>query len=317
MKDYKYKEHEYAKKIYENGFQGGHLSKELKLVAIYMKTELNYKPAIRKQKLYEFGEKYIEGYSRDIHYKLINNALSYASKKDSILVTIPSISIFKHEIDYINNIEILENSSCKPYQYSKDCKKVMLSLLVQMKLNKETYYQKTSEVSQSFSFGGSNKKYNHIKKISKINNKLNIHKDIIFYLVRNKLVTVLYNGIIRLDFLEELKQYSSEVAFTITNYSHIGWYFDWYNGASNMKICKSPKCNSPFRVVKNKQYCCEDCIPVYIPVSRLTKTIQCIDCGKNIELSSKNNRSFRCTDCAHIRRKEQVAENMRKIRKNH
>ena len=204
MKDYKYKEHEYAKKIYENGFQGGHLSKELKLVAVYMKTEIGYKPAIRKQKLYEFAEKNIDGYSRDIHYQIINKALNYASKKDSVLVTIPSIPIYKHEIDFINNIEILDGFSNEPYQYTKDCRKVMLALLVQIKLNHEAHRQKAGENPKGFSFGGNNTKYTNIKKMSKINVRLNIHKDIIFHLSKNGLITVLYGGIIRLDYIDKL-----------------------------------------------------------------------------------------------------------------
>ena len=121
----KYDEIKYAELILANGFQTQYYKYELKVITKYWKS-IGIKPKKRKEMLYEFCQNNINGFEREIHYKMINSVLAYANKKTSVPIVINSIPIYKHEF------EILSNLPAQNYQ-----KKLMFSLLVEKKLKKE------------------------------------------------------------------------------------------------------------------------------------------------------------------------------------
>ena len=61
----------------------------------------------------------------------------------------------------------------------------------------------------------------------------------------------------------------------------------------------------------NKFKC--DLCGTYQPIG--TKTIQCIDCGKEVEVDSKDNKTERCEECYKIYRRNKIKENVRNYRK--
>ena len=100
----------------------------------------------------------------------------------------------------------------------------------------------------------------------------------------------------------------TEVALQIKDYNNIGYYYDYYIG-KNVKFCEI--CGMPFRPNSNRaKYCKEH--QEYQAME--TKIITCIDCGKEIEVSSKTNTQSRCEECYKIYRREQKRKSMQKYR---
>ena len=79
--DYKYNELEYAKLIYDKGFQTKHIPTELRLLAVYMRDILEMKPKERREELYKYCEVNIPNYNKAKYFKTINRALQQATKK--------------------------------------------------------------------------------------------------------------------------------------------------------------------------------------------------------------------------------------------
>ena len=316
--DYKYDELSYAEMIYNNGFQSKYMTTELKLVATYMKTVLDLKPKDRETALYKFAEENIEGYEKELYYQVIDKALRYAAKKDSLLIKVESVPIYQNEIDLINNVSIKLNEN--DYRYEYECKKVIFSFLVQLKFNYEIYKQRRQEENDkqsSIFFSGGNKKYKDIKKISKLDSKIDISKDIIYHLCQNGYITSMYNGLIRLNYIADLNEVIHEEdekpAIIIKDCNIVGWYFDLYNGINNVSACET--CNKPYKKSSNAQlYCCDECKPEYYE-SIGTKMILCVDCGKEVEINAKNNETCRCDQCKKEHSNKLASERMKKYRK--
>lgn len=265
--DYKYNELEYAKEIYEKGFQSQqHLPTELRLVATYMRRILDYKPSQLREEFYKWCESHIDGYNRVLYYKTINSAINKATKKGSCLVTIQPVKIYQSEIDYIMNSAIINDDGCE-YQYIYDCKKLMFTFLVRSKLNRQLFEQRNIDEEKNYkgiSFSGGQKKYTELKKMAKLPQKLKINEDIIHYLYISELVTPLNSGILRLNYLEDLyntvRINDLESAIEIKNFDRIGWYFDFYNDDEKIKKCE--ECNTVYKIKSQKDFSskyCEEC----------------------------------------------------------
>ena len=302
MNIYKYKDLNYAKKIYKDGFLTKYRDTELKLVALYMRDILNItKKQDRKEALHKFCEKHLPDYHRMKYYKLINKVVDYSCCKKNFLITIDSIPVMKAEIDYINNQEL-----------SVDEMKVLFTLLITYKLRK-CYFEikKPDKPYNNVYFKGGIRQYNDLKKISNINNKLDINADIISELAVKEYVKIYSRGCIRLDFLEKIVDETGELAFEMTDYNNIGYWLDWYNG--NKRIGKCNKCGNVFYKKSNNQIYCSGC-QGYEKIG--VKTLVCCDCGKEFVVKSKNAKTQRCDKCQNIRNKEKTKERVNKLRKN-
>lgn len=87
---------------------------------------------------------------------------------------------------------------------------------------------------------------------------------------------------------------------------------EYYNLQRN-KIYGRCDCGGMFIQSKqNNRFKCDLC-GTYQPIS--TKTIQCIDCGKDVEVDSKDNKTERCEECYKIYRRNKIKENVRNYRK--
>lgn len=242
----KYNEKLYAERLLTEGFLTKYIAYELKILVKYFKQEKKISAKERKILLYEFCEKYISEFNRVKYFKIINSALRYGSKGINKLIVINSIPITDKEIEYINELEIEEHY-----------KKVLFTLLVKIKLNKELCLQKFNNASKFNFFGGKVELYKEIKQMSKIPDIYDIN------IIINELSTMGYidirnRGRVNLLFIESI-EVSKEIVFEITNFYNIGYYFDWFNGANGVIKCENEGCEEIVKKTNNNMKYCVNC----------------------------------------------------------
>lgn len=302
MNKYKYKDFVYAQKIYNEGFLTKYRDTELKLVALYMRDILGItKKQERKEALHKFCEKYLPDYHRMKYYKIINRVLTYSCDKKNFLITIDSVPVMKCEMNYLNSQDI-----------STDEKKVLFALLVTYKLRKMYFeIKKPDKPYDNMYFKGGATQYGDLKKVSNINNKLDINIDIISELAVKEYVKIYSRGCIRLNFLEEIVDDTGEVAFEMTDYNNIGYWFEWYNG--NKRIGKCIKCGNVFYKKSNHQIYCSECQGYE---KQGVKTLICCDCGQEFGVNGIIKNKKRCDVCQTQYRKKMINENAKKYYMN-
>lgn len=290
--DFKYHDTARAEFVLKNGFTDNHIFNDARILALYYRDVLGYKPKKRAEELYEFFSKNIPDFNEVLFYKLINKALNIAKNKKKKLIDIDYIPIYKSEIEYIKNLSLEDN-----------IKKVLLACLVKIKINKRISEILTEETYEGY-FLSKNLSDNDILKISNVTKskkKLNI-----FYILESEgYITTYYSGSTRMNIFYDIPVDETEVALQIKDYNNIGYYYDYYIG-KNIKFCEI--CGMPFRPkAKNGKYCKEH--QGYQPVNDIkTKIITCMDCGKEIEVDARNNTKTRCDECYKIYRREKVKE---------
>lgn len=272
--DYKYTELDYARTIYENGFQSEqHMPTELRLVATYMRRILDYKPKKLREEMDRWCECNIPGYKRELFYKSINSAIHKACQKGSMLVNIESIDFYKYEMDFFNDLCIMCDIDAQAEsEYSYECKKLLFTLLFKMKVNK--FITETKSIDEDFEykgkyFKGGQRSYTELKKLAKLPEKVRINEDIINTLWTNGLVSPMFNGLIKLNFMEKIyeikstgKSVDTTVVLQIKDYDSVGWYFDYYHQDKKIVFCR--ECGTIFKKKSNRQdYCSDGCFEEY------------------------------------------------------
>lgn len=271
--NYQYNELDYAKEIYVNGFLTNHIMTELKLVAVYIRRVLNRPPKLLKRELYEFGARYIPDYRVERDYVILDKAIRFAVKKDSALTHITSVAVHQNELDYLLGVPIVSGDGQMAGAHDYICRKVMFTYLIYMKLNTAAMRWKNQSVLaaasaeeagtlfQGHSFKGGAAKYNKIKRMANLPDKTDINCDVIGSLGRAGLVTILFQGMIRLNFMDELYELGrqeSPIVIEVRNFDHVGWYLDYHLGQPRMKLCSH--CGAPFKQHGHRQeYCGEQC----------------------------------------------------------
>ncbi len=74
-----------------------------------------------------------------------------------------------------------------------------------------------------------------------------------------------------------------------------------------LKRCK--KCGCLFKMTSKNQVLCKKC-STYSSIG--TKTIKCIDCGKDVEINGKDNETCRCNDCLKIHKRKLSRERQKR-----
>lgn len=290
MNQYKFRDYEYAQKVYNEGFLSKYQDTEIKLVSLYMRDILGIEnKSERKDAIITFCEKNISGYNRASHFKLVNRALNYSCNKSNKLITIDFVTVSKSEIEYIQNQDLTDTE-----------KKVMFTLLVWKKLDKIWFEIKNeNKTYDNIFFKGSKAKYQDLKKMSCIKSNINVNSDVIYVLISKGYITSYPKGSIRLDFINKI-EYSDddEIVLEIRTYPLVGYYWDMYNGNNHIRTCL--KCDNIFYKTSNNQIYCKDCKGYE---KQKTKILTCVDCGKEFEVDS-GSRKTRCDDCHRVERKE-------------
>lgn len=109
----------------------------------------------------------------------------------------------------------------------------------------------------------------------------------------------------RVTFIDD----GSKKVLMISDFRELGYEYLKYKGEN---FIRCGECGILIRGNKNntKRYC-SSCAG-YIP--KRIKTITCIDCGKDIVVSAKNNKTVRCKDCQRIHRNDYQRDEMRNRR---
>lgn len=258
MNEYKYRELDLAERIYRCGFQTNHLPSELRLLALYLKTVLGLRPRQVKSKLEEFLQKQMPDYSQEKYYPLINRALRQTAPKDSRLIQIEELPVWQEELDYIRKVPLTAKDGVILAE-DYNCRKLLFAFLVEMRLVQTACRLE----SLPLYFKGDKKRYTELQKTAKIPDQVSLHETLIHCLDQAGLVQILFGGMLRLCFLEELETipksvFHQEPALRIRNLTSYGWYFDYANSRPRIRLCSA--CSQPFRPRTNRQiYCCEEC----------------------------------------------------------
>lgn len=259
-----YDELDYAENIYQNGFRSDYLPTELRLLAIYMKTELKIKPKQLRTELTAFCQARLPGYQPAIHYPAINKALRMAGQKGASLLHIKELPIYQWELDFIADYPLCHpNQAAASLDYN--CRKLMFALLVRTRLRRLISRQKNYGENLCLYFKGGRREYRELKQEAKLPSSLDLHGSLIYDLAAAGAVTPMYNGLLRLDFMAEADRagesakcsVSAEPVFYLKHFNNLGWYFDYYHGLPRMKLCKH--CGTPFQASGNRQLYCSDC----------------------------------------------------------
>ncbi|CAG7839934.1 hypothetical protein CLOHAE12215_01350 [Clostridium haemolyticum] len=242
---YQYDEETYAKLIYEKGFQTRFIRYELVVLVKYLKT-LDYTKKDTERFIYDFCNKYIEGFNKVKYFKIIDGAIRDGRKKDNKLIVVKDVPIFVAEIEYIDSLELED-----------DYKKLLLAFLVNKKISLAIYKLSNPNANLSTYVGGSVKKFNKIFKTANITSKLKIN-EMINKLVQYGLVTSVIRGDIILTYMDNIPE-DQEVFYKLSNneFENVGYVFDYYK--KNDKIKKCEKCKALVKTKSNKTKYCPKC----------------------------------------------------------
>jgi len=244
---YKCNELEYAKKIYEDGFQSNFVRYELVVLAKYLKT-LEYSKRETVEFIYKFCEQHIEGFNEVKYYKIIDKAIEDGRKKNNNLIVINSIDIMESELKYIDSLDI-----------DDDYKKILLSFLVNKKISNAIARINYEDKEMSVYFNGTKKKYSEIYKQSKTKRKYDINL-VIAELIKKQLIISIKKGDIVLSFIENIPKVDSDNVFlklTPDNFEDAGFLFDYYKGDKKIKFCS--ECGKLIKTTNNKTKYCNEC----------------------------------------------------------
>lgn len=278
---YKYDELGYAETIYKDGFQTNHIQTELNLLAAYAKHVLEMKPARRKQFIYEFCGKHLDGFRRELWFKQINRALDYSNKKQSVLSRITHIEVTRGELDYILSLDV-----------SHDCHKIFFAFLIHTKLNKSVYEFKNGKPYDSTFFRGDKSKYNLVKKMANVPSAIDINGEFVHQMYKAGLIDVLFNGLIRHKWMEDCLP-SGDVVIEVRDFENVGLYLDYHLGVKGVKLCGY--CGQPFVVSRNDRLYCKEHKDYHPKIG--DKTVTCVDCGALFDVDSRNMTKVRCDTC--------------------
>ena len=246
---FKYNEKAYAEHIIENGFGTKHLNQELTIMAKYFRDKGHEDI---KETLYEFCEKKMKGeFNRVTYFKNINAAVKKAVDNEEPLIVINEIPVTEQELERINGFNI-------DYEY----KKILFTMMVLEKLNKEYYHLKTGkEKNNEHFFGGTTKNYKELVESSGISfskrNKSKYIHEVIHNLNENGIVEIKNKGSVKLLYLYDIK-HSNTSTMSVKDFDDIGLYFDLFNKTEKVKSCES--CGKPVRIKSNRTKFCDQCV---------------------------------------------------------
>jgi|GEM_PF-2805082 len=241
-----FKEKEYIEELLKKSKLDSGIRSDLKILAKYYKHIGQDKINVEKS-LYEFCEKKCKGWFNKVrHYKMIDNAVAYAFKDDSVLIQIESIEVTKNEMKFIESLE-----------YEELDKKIIFSLIVINKLNNTRTKMRGNDFKSNY-FGGSGE-YSYKSLMDTLNEKLTrtyrekgIHKTIKQF--NDDGLTRTTNRLsLELLFLKEIGD-DDVVVLEVIDFDNIGLSYEFYYGSKKVKDCS--ECGKLIRVTNgNKKYC--------------------------------------------------------------
>lgn len=218
-----------------------------------------------------------------IFYQVVKSKKYTLKKVDNVIVT-------KSEIEIIQSVK------------GKSRQKVLFTLLILAK-----YYNAVSDKNKNWT----NLEYKKIFKLANV--QLSIQNQAL-------LINDLYNcGFvnasknvgkpnIQVNFVDN----ESDGTLTITRLKDLGKEYLMFCGEDYIR-CQ--KCGTLVKNYKNTNKYCKTC-GQYQPIE--TKTVICVDCGKEFSVDAKDNQTIRCNDCykKYRRKYKAIAEKNRRLKQN-
>lgn len=230
----KFNEKTTVKKLMKYGFLSKkNLIYQLSLIGIYYKEKGSKESEVKKH-IIEFCEKNMKGFNYIKNFNMIVNAVKAVKNKER-LKEIGIMSVYKHEIDYINSVD-----------FSLEYKKILFTFLILGKIQKEyrgNYYL--------------NNPFSELFKRANVStkNQYNILGD----LKRAGIVNIGQRLAINCVFLENLEGVTSEDVLLVWDFEHIGWSFEQHLSPKSFIICDNPECKKIVKKSANNQKYCKDC----------------------------------------------------------
>ncbi len=218
-----------------------------------------------------------------IFYQVIKSKKYNLKKVDNIIVT-------KSEMEKIQSVK------------GKSRQKVLFTLLVLAK-----YYNAVSDKNKNWT----NLEYKKIFKLANVQLSIQNQALLINDLYNCGFVNVSKNvgkPNIQVNFVDN----ESDTVLTIARLKDLGKEYLMFCGEDYIR-CQ--KCGTLVKNYKNTNKYCKTC-GQYQPIE--TKTVICVDCGKEFSVNAKDNQTIRCNDCyKNYRRKyKAIAERNRRLKQN-
>jgi len=247
-----YNEIEYAKYVEEHGFYSRYHKSEVKLLAKYWKS-IGIKPKQRKEKLYDFCQKHMQNFERETHYKFINSVIAYSNKKTSIPIVIKSIPVYRHEFEFLNNLPVQE-----PF------KKLLFTILVEKRIKKQInsiINNEEVDLKQLSPYLNIDSRFGRLLTVySKIPAKYKIDY-MLYELNQTELISVTDRELVKLNYIEQLNEVTSEVLIEIKSFESHGYYYDLLCGDKKISFCED--CGVIIKRTSNRKTRCNDCNEQY------------------------------------------------------
>lgn len=218
-----------------------------------------------------------------IFYQVIKSKKYNLKKVDNVIVT-------KSEIEIIQSVK------------GKSRQKVLFTLLILAK-----YYNAVSDKNKNWT----NLEYKKIFKLANVQLSIQNQALLINDLYNCGFVNVSKNvgkPNIQVNFVDN----ESDTVLTIARLKDLGKEYLMFCGEDYIR-CQ--KCGTLVKNYKNTNKYCKTC-GQYQPIE--TKTVICVDCGKEFSVDAKDNQTIRCNDCyKNYRRKyKAIAERNRRLKQN-
>lgn len=286
-----YRQKERAVQIFGHGFQSDKKSErnmELKLLALYLRDECLMKPREIEAHITAFCQQYCEDYHFRAYYKMIEGACKYAANKENVLIQINSLPVYQSEVEYIDSLDL-------PYEH----KKVMFTILMMKKLDKECFEQRRQGGEETeYKMGylsADDDKLRFLKKTSGAASKTDIPRDIFYYWREAGFIRVSYAGFV-LNFMDQMDHAGAEV-MKVEHFDCFGSYWDLLFKGQHMGLCKV--CSKPFRKSSGNQcFCKEHGGHREAAVIHKAKQVICDECGHLFFVSSHAAKAKLCPPCA-------------------
>jgi len=264
---------------------------ELQLLVVYLRDVKKMGVKERREFITSFCEKYYPAFHPRADYKVIEETLKYAAKKDNHLIEVDSVTVYKDEIEEIERLSEDENE-----------RKAMVTLLVRKKIDRAAYAcrKPDSQYKSYMSYPCNMKSFKRIKKEGHMDRAVDIFYGVMHGLDEKGLIEFMPRGNLWLHFMEGLKE-GGEVAFEVTlnGFDCAGLYYERYKGSKRIGIC--PKCGAAYYKNSNKQKFCKLCSPRRVDGVGDHKEF-CEMCGEPFWVSNRNHRPMKhkfCNACRH------------------
>ena len=218
-----------------------------------------------------------------IFYQVVKSKKYNLKKVDNVIVT-------KSEIEIIQSVK------------GKSRQKVLFTLLVLSK-----YYNAVSDKNKNWT----NLEYKKIFKLANVQLSIQNQALLINDLYNCGFVNVSKNvgkPNIQVNFVDN----ESDTVLTIARLKDLGKEYLMFCGEDYIR-CQ--KCGTLVKNYKNTNKYCKTC-GQYQPIE--TKTVICVDCGKEFSVDAKDNQTIRCNDCykKYRRKYKAIAERNRRLKQN-